>query len=135
MYNASVDELDLAQTDPEYLQYLVRELGAAAYFERVDSESRWDWLADEILLNFYRRYLWWRQMSKECRMMLKSYKTWQEMPSKVNRMAYEQALFAIHSIAVEHMTQQILLLEYSLPFQRGFESNYGWGQVTNPDGT
>ena len=72
MYHASVDDLEPIQTDPAYLQYLVRELGATACFERIDSESRWDWYMDEIEC-FYRRFLWWHQMLKECRNLMDMY--------------------------------------------------------------
>ena len=112
LYHASVDELDLAQTDPAYLQYLVRELGATAYFERLDSESRWDWYMDEIVCNFYRRFIWWRQMLKECRRMLELYETDLETPSVKNRTEYEHAVFSIHDASIEHMAQQIRLLDY-----------------------
>ena len=141
MYQASADELDLAQTDPAYLQVLVRNLGATAYFERVDSGSKWDWFMDEIVCNFYRRFIWWRQMLKECHFMMQAYKKYQQVASEEHRSAYEALLYCIRDIAMEHLAHQILLVEYryaipqsavschsltarSLPFHRGFERNY-----------
>lgn len=112
MYHESVDELELAQTEPSYLQCLVSGLAATAYFERVDSKSRWTWFVDEIVCNLYGRYIWWRQMLKECRLMMEAYERYQQAPSSENRAEYERAIYGVDNIAVEHMAQQILLVHY-----------------------
>jgi hypothetical protein len=116
MYHESADELDLAQTDPAFLQHAVRALSSTAYFDRVDMETRWDWFMDEIVSNYYRRYIWWRQMAKECRNMVASYERYQQADSPENREAYELAVFALHNISIEHLVQQMALVDYRFAY-------------------
>ena len=111
-YQECVDELDLAQTDPAYLQYLVRELGLSAYFENTDEPSRWDYFMDEIPCNLYRRFIWWRQLLKECRLMETAYHTYCDSPTEKNRAAYEEAVVVVQDCATEHLTQHTMLMKY-----------------------
>ena len=112
MCQASADELDLAQTDPAYLQHIIRKLKSTAFFKKVDSNERWSWFVDEILMNFYRRLIWWRQMLKECDIMVAAFKEWQSDQTMENRAQYEESLDSIHDISIEHLTQQILLIDF-----------------------
>ncbi|KAK5175486.1 uncharacterized protein LTR77_000625 [Saxophila tyrrhenica] len=135
MYRQSGDELEMAQTDPAYMRYLVRELAVTLYFERTDSKSCWQTYVDEIICNLFRRYIWWRQTLTECRRMVDSHEAHKREPSRETRMRYEHDVYALWGVTTEHLVQQILMVEYSLPFQRGFERNYDWGSIIKEDGT
>ena len=112
MYRAALDELELSQTDPAFLQLAVRDLAASAYFDRVDSESRWNWFADEVLCSYYRRFVWWRQMLKECTLLVESYQAYQAQPTEVTRKAYEAGMLVVHSISTEHLVNQMGWVDY-----------------------
>lgn len=112
LYQQSVDEFDLAQTDPAYMQYLVSELAASAYFERMDEGSRLDFYVDEIPCNLYPRLIWWRQVARECKLMKTAYETHRTNPTIKNRVAYEQSILVLQDISIEHLTGQIQLLKY-----------------------
>ena len=112
LYRAAQDELELAQTDPAFLQLAVREISAGAFSKRMDSKSRWDWLMDEVVCNYYRRFVWWRQMFKECEVMVASYKKYQARPCKETRKVFETDLYVMHNISLEHEVQQMGWIAY-----------------------
>ena len=124
MYQACVDELDLAQTSPSFVQWLIRSFQASLYSETLGRKNHWGVIVDEVICNLYRRLVWWRQMHKECQMMLQKHHRYNEEPTKATREDYENSVFLLHNIAIEHLAQQNLLVQYSLPFQRGFECNF-----------
>lgn len=133
MYEASIDELDLAQTNPAYVQCLIRGLEGSSYFSALGHgpDGRWGFIMDELICNFYRRFIWWRQMHKECQLMMENYRAFQLTPNSETRKAYEASLFVIQDVALEHMAQQILLIQYSMPFQPGFVRNFEYERTYN----
>lgn len=106
------DELEMAQIDPAWLQTLVAELRNCAYFDHVDDLSRWGWFADEILVNFFRRVLWWRLTFLEAKRMLDLYKKYSESHTPENRANYECSLLVLHDVSIEHLVQSIMLLDH-----------------------
>lgn len=76
-YHASVDEIWLAQTDPAYVQLLVRNLTSTVFFEHTDAQGKWGYAIDELLFNQLRREWYWRQMHKECHLLLQCFEKMQ----------------------------------------------------------
>lgn len=135
MYQANVDELDLAQTNPAYVQCLIRAFETSLYSETWGKEGRWEVVVDEVMCNFYRRLIWWRQMRKEGEIMLERYQEWCHVPTAAHRKDYEHSVYCLHDIAIEHFAQQNLLVQYSLPFERGFERNFEYERALDENKT
>lgn len=133
MLDACIDEFDLAQTDPAYLQFLIRRLGASVYTKAHEGMDRSEFVVDELICSFYRRFIWWRQMHKECQLMLETYETYMATPNTRKLEAYENSVYIINDVATEHLTQQVMLLQYSMPFHPGFLRNFKYEKTTELD--
>ncbi|TKX20274.1 putative mRNA binding protein [Elsinoe australis] len=124
-WKSAADDLWLLQTDPAYVQFRFREISSAAYFEHVDAEERWHWYTDELMLNALRRETWWRQLKYECEELMSAY-TGLSAPDaiKSGRHNYDLMLYVVQDCCIELLALQIEMLNFGLPFQRGFERNY-----------
>jgi hypothetical protein len=70
-YRVVLDELDLLQTDPQYIQSLVKEFRACLLFESWRTKDIMPWLVDYIFFETMHREAYWRQLAAESEQMMR----------------------------------------------------------------
>lgn len=124
-HHTAQDDLWQLQTDPAYVRFRIQELSSAAYFEGMKGRNKWSWFVDEIMFNANRREIYWRQLLVECKRLLEAHMTLQQYPkSDTARQGYDSMLWIVQDCCIELLALQVSSLDYSLPFQRGFERNF-----------
>ncbi|TKX24429.1 hypothetical protein C1H76_3035 [Elsinoe australis] len=123
-WRAAADELELLQIDPAYLQLRVRELASGSYFMHVGATEKWNWFTDEIILNALRRETYWRQLVWECENLVRAYHLSDSSAEQTHPSEYDVMLYVVLDCCVELLALQIEMLQFGLPFQKGFENNY-----------
>lgn len=126
VYQNAMDGLWALQTDPGAVQVAVKELCSCLYFRYLDRKKEWDRIADEVILSPIRREMLWRQTLKECDRMLAAHKCFEEDASDENRLRFDLSLMILQDCCSEQLAWAIQDLNYSLPYQPGFEKNYEW---------
>lgn len=81
-----------------------------------------------------RRETWWQQTLEEAKLLVKRHRLHLTSPSAETSESVQMSVHSMWEICVEHFANQALLLDYSLPFQRGFERNYEWKQSRGKGG-
>lgn len=81
---------------------------------------------DEVILVPMKREIQWRQTLKECDKLMTAYESLKERDTEENRLRFDVSLMVLHDCCTEHLTWAIRDLQYSLPYQPGFEKNYEW---------
>lgn len=131
VYQDAVDGLWALQTDPGAVQLAVKGLCSCLYFHFLDKTKEWDRIADEVIFSPIRREMLWRQTLKECDKMIAAHKFLQEDSSEKNRLRFDSSLLVLHDCCTEQLVWAIRDLQYSLPYQPGFEKNYEWQRGSN----
>lgn len=131
VYQDTLDGLWALQTDPGAVQLAVKELCSCLYFHYLDKTKEWGRIADEVIFSPIRREMLWRQTLKECEKMIAAYKSFQENRSEKNRLRFDSSLLILHDCCTEQLIWAIRDLQYSLPYQPGFEKNYEWKRGSN----
>lgn len=131
VYQDAVDGLWALQTDPSAVQLAVKELCSCLYFHFLDKTKEWDRIADEVVFSPIRREMLWRQTLKECEKVMAAHTCLQEDSSEKNRLRFDSSLLVLHDCCSEQLVWAIRDLQYSLPYQPGFEKNYEWQRGSN----
>ncbi|KAJ4424657.1 hypothetical protein N0V82_000585 [Gnomoniopsis sp. IMI 355080] len=126
VYQDAFDGLWALQTDPSAVQLAVKELCSCIYFHYLDKAKEWDRIADEVLLVPMRRELLWRQTLKECDRLMSAHDTLKREDTEKSRLRFDASMMVLHDCCTEQLTWAIRDLQYSLPYQPGFEKNYEW---------
>lgn len=128
LHQSALDKLWELQTDPGCVQLAVKELCSCYYFYFLDREQEWDRIVDEVIFLPIRREKWWRQTLKECESLLESYKMLEKEGSQDNRLRYDMSILILEDCCTEQLNMAIQDVQYSLPYQPGFEDCYDWEQ-------
>lgn len=129
-YQDALDGLWALQTDPGSVQLAVKELCSCLCFHYTDREKEWDVIADEVILLPMRRELFWRQTLTECDSLMEAYEALKKGDSVESRLRYDFSMLRLWDCASEHMAMAIQAVQYSLPYQPGFEKNFDWKQTS-----
>ncbi|TIA54016.1 hypothetical protein D6C77_07912 [Aureobasidium pullulans] len=101
-----LDELELLQTDPQYVQMLSKEICACRFFETWRVEDMMPWLVDVVFYETMHRESYWRQLVAESELMIQSLDFFEQNRSEEAKQDLEHAFY--HCLLV----------------QRGFERNF-----------
>ncbi|KAH0005186.1 hypothetical protein KCU78_g13003, partial [Aureobasidium melanogenum] len=123
-HRAVRDEIELLQTDPAYVQFCVRELASAHFFETWSGSDRWPYFVDQLFLIPLRREMYWRQLVNESKRMGEWLQAVQDSPSDTEAIAeYEHMLYTVWDLCLETFAVFENGVKGSLLYQRGFEKN------------
>ncbi|KAG9591955.1 hypothetical protein KCU77_g6730, partial [Aureobasidium melanogenum] len=123
-HRAVRDEIELLQTDPAYVEFCVRELASAHFFETWSGSDRWPYFVDQLFLIPLRREMYWRQLVNESKRMGDWLQIVQDSPSDTEaRAEYEYMLYTVWDLCLETFAVFENGVKGSLPYQRGFEKN------------
>ncbi|KAH0367794.1 hypothetical protein KCU65_g4471, partial [Aureobasidium melanogenum] len=123
-HHAVMDEIELLQTDPAYVQFCARELASAHFFETFSGSDKWTYFVDQLVCIPLRREMYWRQLVNETKRMGEWLQALQDSPSDQEaRAEYEHLLFIVWDLCMETFAVFENGVEGSLPYQRGFEKN------------
>lgn len=122
-YRAVKDEVQLLQTDPAYVHFMLSQLSSTVFIEKIPHEGRSDYYVDEVMMVPLRREMYWRQLFKECTAMVKAFEASKD-GSAGSCEQFDVMLFVVMDMAMEFFAFMGSLLDYSLPLQPGMERNY-----------
>lgn len=126
VYQDATDSLWALQTDPGAVQVAVKELCSCLCFHYLNRKEEWDRIAEEVVFSPIRRQMLWRQTLKECDRLVAAHKCLEKDASDKNRLRFDLSLMILHDCCSEQLVWAIQDLQYSLPYQPGFEKNYEW---------
>lgn len=128
LHQGALDKLWELQTDPGCVQLAVKELCSCYYFDFLDKEQEWDRIVDEVILLPIRRERWWRQTLRECESLIRSHNMLEREDSQDNRLRYDMSMLLLEDCCTEQLNIAIQDVQYSLPYQPGFQDCYDWEQ-------
>lgn len=115
--------MELLQTDPAYAHFQLAQLASTVFIEKVPLHARSGYYVDEVFMVPLRRELYWRQLFKECKAMVKAFEVRKENSTDSDD-NFDVMLYIVQDMAIEFFALMGSLLDYSLPFQRGMERNF-----------
>ncbi|KAI4753712.1 hypothetical protein E4T51_13167 [Aureobasidium sp. EXF-12344] len=119
-----LDELELLQTDPQYVQMLSKEICACRFFESWRVEDMMPWLVDHLFFETVHRESYWRQLVAESELMIRCLDVFEHTPSKEAKQNLEHAVFIVSDLCIETFAIFEPQVHAGLLFQRGFERNF-----------
>jgi hypothetical protein len=129
-YDEARDHIELLQTDPEYFQLQASQISTAFTFEGEDETIKWTLIADDLILEAIRREAFWRQLSKEARLLSLSFKALVESLSdqtedtEHSRDIFHLTVYWLQDFCVTFFGYMRLRLELSVSTSRGFEDKF-----------
>jgi hypothetical protein len=121
-----LDELELLQTDPQYVQSLAKEFPACLFFESFRAKDIMPWLVDYIFYDIMYREAWWRQLVAESEQMMKYLDVFERNPSVQAKQEFDQAVFIVQDLCIETFAVFAPQLQAGLLIQKGFERNFAF---------
>lgn len=88
-----LDELELLQTDPQYVQMLSKEICACRFFETWRVEDMMPWLVDVFFYETMHRESYWRQPVAESELMIQSLDFFEQNRSEEAKQDLEHAFY------------------------------------------
>jgi hypothetical protein len=119
-----LDELELLQTDPQYVQILSKEICACRFFETWRVEDMMPWLVDCLFFETMHRESYWRQLVAESELMIRCLDVFEQEPSKEAKQDLEHAIFIVNDLCIETFAIFEPQVHAGLVVQRGFERNF-----------
>jgi hypothetical protein len=119
-----LDELELLQTDPQYIQLLVKELRTCLFFETWRVKDLMPWLVDYIFFETMHREAYWRQLASESEQMMKFSDIFEKNPCVQAKQDFDQAVFIVQDLCIETFAVFEPQVRAGLVIQRGFERNF-----------
>jgi hypothetical protein len=119
-----LDELELLQTDPQYVQSLVKEFRACLFFESWRAKDIMPWLVDYLFWDPMHREAWWRQLAAESEQMMRYSDVFEKNPSMQAKQDLDQAVFIVQDLCVETFAVFETQIQAALLIQKGFERNF-----------
>ncbi|KAI4732337.1 hypothetical protein E4T50_17080 [Aureobasidium sp. EXF-12298] len=119
-----LDELELLQTDPQYVQSLVKEFRACLFFESFRAKDIMPWLIDYIFVETMHREAYWRQLAAESEQMMRYSDIFDKTPSPQAKQDFDKAIFIVHDLCIETFAMFEPMVKAGLLIQRGFERNF-----------
>ncbi|CAD0108394.1 unnamed protein product [Aureobasidium uvarum] len=118
-----LDELELLQTDPQYVQMLSKEICACRFFETWRVEDMMPWLVDCLFLETMHRESYWRQLVAESQLMISCLDVFERKPTTKAKQGLEQAVFIVNDLCIETFAIFEPQVHAGLLVERGFERN------------
>ncbi|THX21227.1 hypothetical protein D6D17_00177 [Aureobasidium pullulans] len=119
-----LDELELLQTDPQYVQALCKEVCACLFFESWRLVDIMPWIIDYIFHSTMYRKTWWHQLTAETKQMMRYLDILEQTPSKQAKQDFDQAVFLVQDLCIETFAVFEPQVEAGLLIQKGFERNF-----------
>ncbi|KAI4724834.1 hypothetical protein E4T49_07424 [Aureobasidium sp. EXF-10728] len=119
-----LDELELLQTDPQYVQTLSKELCACRFFETWRVEDMMPWLVDYLFFETMHRESYWRQLVAESDVMIKCLDRFEQTPSKGAKQDLDSAVYIVNDLCIETFAVFEPQVHAGLLVERGFERNF-----------
>ncbi|KAI4847432.1 hypothetical protein E4T44_04516 [Aureobasidium sp. EXF-8845] len=119
-----LDELELLQTDPQYIQSLVKELRACLFFETWRVKDLMPWLVDYIFAETMYREEYWRQLAAESEQMMRFSDIFRKHPFVQTKQDFDRAVFIVQDLCIETFAVFEPQVRAGLVIQRGFERNF-----------
>ncbi|KAI5273789.1 hypothetical protein E4T47_03003 [Aureobasidium subglaciale] len=123
-HRVTLDELDLLQTDPQYVQSLAKEISACLFFETWRQEDIMPWIIDYLFWETMHRESYWRQLVAESDLMIRYLGILEKYPSKASKQEYDQAVFIVFDLCIETFACFEPQVRGATIVQRGFERNF-----------
>jgi hypothetical protein len=119
-----LDELELLQTDPQYVQSLVKEFRACLFFESFRAKDVMPWLVDYLFFETVHREAYWRQLAAESEQMMRYSDVFERSPSVQAKQDFERAVFIVQDLCIETFAIFEPQVQAGLLIQKGFERNF-----------
>jgi hypothetical protein len=119
-----LDELELLQTDPQYVQSLAKEFRACLFFESFRAKDIMPFLVDYLFLETMHREAYWRQLAAESGQMMRYSDVLEKNPSVQAKQDFDQAIYIVQDLCVETFAMFEPLVQGGLLMQKGFERNF-----------
>ncbi|CAD0096242.1 unnamed protein product [Aureobasidium vineae] len=119
-----LDELELLQTDPQYVQMLSKEICACRFFETWRVEDMTPWLVDYLFFQTMHRESYWRQLVAESELMIRCLDVFERKPTKRAKQDLEQAVSIVNDLCIETFAIFEPQVHAGLLVERGFERNF-----------
>ncbi|KAI5208202.1 hypothetical protein E4T39_01519 [Aureobasidium subglaciale] len=123
-HRATIDELELLQTDPQHVQSLSKEISACLFFESWRHEDIMPWIIDYLFFETMYRESCWRQLVAESDLMIRYLDIFEKYPSPASKQEYDQAVFIVYDLCIETFACFEPQVQTGLVIQRGFERNF-----------
>jgi hypothetical protein len=119
-----LDEMELLQTDSQYIQSLVKEFRACLFFESWRTNDIMPWLVDYIFFETMHREAYWRQLAAESEPMMRYFDILESKPSMQAKQDLDQAVFIAQDLCIETFAVFEPQAQAGLLIQRGFERDF-----------
>ncbi|THY63311.1 hypothetical protein D6C99_00610 [Aureobasidium pullulans] len=119
-----LDELELLQTDPQYVQSLSKDICACLFFESWKLGDVMPWIVDYLFFETMHRESYWRQLAAESEQMMRYLNVLEEAPSKQAKQDFDRAVFIVQDLCIETFAVFQGQVFAGTLVQKGFERNF-----------
>ncbi|KAI1084155.1 hypothetical protein F5B20DRAFT_593269 [Whalleya microplaca] len=129
LYQAEADKLYLMQTDPQYLQQMVRQLSSSMLLENIDKDYEFHIISLQIMRYVLDWQFWLMLLVKECENTIEYHRALSEDRSSLNQYRYDHAVAQLFLSCTRSLCLCIMNIKQAVPLQRRFQEGYAFATI------